>query len=260
MISLILPTQGNPIALKRTIDSVEGICDEVIVGDVCVFEDDKKAIDLLGVKRIELPFNYIFKNGFADTLNTIASHAKNDLVLYLNVGEVISEGKDEILSKLDSQYNAYYIDHASEQHRWFRFYNKYEMVWSGIIHEELQGDYKPYHKPIFRFADTDKDTVNSFKAKVMNMVKECVYWQQLIQIADNPDNYPETNDGWKQFASDTYQSMKDRLVLKGEGYQAFLEGDKDKFLNYIHTDKEFEAERFKSTSAIEFQGDKIHLI
>jgi hypothetical protein len=263
MVTLILPTQGNPIALKRTLDSVQDICDEIVIGSVCIFEDDIAVINSYkkeyNIKVLNLPFNYILKNGFSATLNLLADAATNDIVLYLNVGEVIDKNAENILNIISPEYNAYYIDHQTERHRWFRCYNRYEMRWQGIIHEEIDGECRPYHKPLFRFADTEKDTDNPFKSKVYNTVKEIVYWSLLIQIADNPDKYPETNDGWKQFAKDTYQSMVDRLKIKGDSYTAMVEGDLQKFLNYIHTDKEFEAERFESNHAIEFQGDPMYL-
>ena len=65
MITLITPTQGNPIALKRTIDSVSGICDEIVVCDVCVFQDDSNIIGTYkqkyNLKQVQLPFNFILK-------------------------------------------------------------------------------------------------------------------------------------------------------------------------------------------------------
>lgn len=263
MITLITPTQGNPIALKRTIDSVAGICDEIVVGDVCIFQEDSSTIGTYkqkyNLKQIELPFDYIQKNGFSSTLNLLADVATNDIVLYLNVGEVIDKNKDNILSIISSDYNAYYIDHATERHRWFRCYNRKEMKWHGIIHEELTGDYRPYHKPLFRFADTEKDLNNPFRSKVNNDVKEIVYWSLLMRIADNPEKYPETNEGWVRFAKDTYKSMKDRLELKGERYLAFIDGNKERYKNEIYKSEEFKQELFESNGAIEFQGSPMYL-
>jgi len=263
MITLITPTQGNPIALKRTMDSLKGICNEFIIGDVCVFAEDREIINSykseFNLKLVSLEFNFILKNGFSAMLNRLADEASNDIVLYLNVGEVIDKNAENVLSIISPEYNAYYIDHATEKHRWFRCYNRHEMKWHGIIHEEIYGDYRPYHKPLFRFADTEKDTENVFKSKVYNSIKEMCYWHLLIQIADNPDAYPETNDGWKQFAVDTYQSMKDRLALKGEYYLDMIKGDLVSFMYHITTSKEFEQDRFDSNKAIEFQGDPMYL-
>ena len=124
MVTLITPTQGNPIALKRTIDSLAGVINEVIVGSVCIFEKDEELIQSydreVNLKLIKMPFNYIFCNGFSNTLNLLASYATNDWVIYLNVGEVVEEGKSQILDRLNDDYHCFYLDHATETHHWFR--------------------------------------------------------------------------------------------------------------------------------------------
>lgn len=263
MISFITPTQGNPIALKRTIDSLKGICDEFIIGSVCVFEDDQKTIesyiDEYNIKIIELPFNHIYENGFSATLNLLDSFAKNDDVIYLNVGEIVESGIENVLNQMDAQYNCYYIDHMVERHRWFRCYSKFEMEWSGLIHEELTGEHRPYRKPLFRFADTEKDMTNTFKAAVYNDTKEICYWRQLMRIVDEPELLGATSIGWVQFAKDNYQTMKDRLALKGNRPKAFEEGNLQMYLDDIYSNPEFEKERFESNHIIEFQGDPKYL-
>lgn len=258
MISLILPTQGNPIALKRTIESVKDICDEVVVGDVILFEGDRRLIAAYGVKLISLPINFIAQNGFSCTLNWLADHSKNDVVVYLNVGEIIENGSN-ILDKITDGYNSWYINHAIEKHRWWRMYNRHQMRWGGLIHEEIDGDWKPFHRPIFRFADTEKDMVDSFKAKVMNDVKEMTYWTLLCKIVDDNSLLQNTNIGWLHFAKGQYDSMKERLKNKGKRYEAFMDGDLNGYLNEVMISDEFEQERFASNTAIEFQGSPLYL-
>jgi glycosyltransferase involved in cell wall biosynthesis len=258
MISLITPTQGNPIALLRTIESVKDICDEVVVGDVIPFEEDRKLIESYGVKLISLPLNFIALNGFSYTLNWLANHAKNDKVLYLNVGEIIGNGEN-ILENITDEYNAWYIDHLSERHRWWRCYNRHEMEWSGLIHEEIVGDWRPFHKPIFTFADTEKDTVDAFKGKVMNDIKESVYWTLLCKLVDDNSLLAATNEGWLGFAESQYDSMKERLAQKGKRYDAFIAGDLNGYLNEVMNSPEFEKERFDSNTAIEYQGSPMYL-
>lgn len=264
MITLISPTQGNPIALKRTLDSLRFICDEFIIGDLCVFESDRQLIESYkneyNLKLIKLPINFIYKNGFSYTLNTLISHATNDVVLYLNVSEVIEKSDGNILSKISDEYNCYYLDHSQEKHRWWRCFNKNEVKWDGLIHEESVGDLRPYHKPLFTFADTDKDMGDPFKAKVYNDIKEMTYFNQLIRLVDDNSLLGATSSGWLQFASDTYQSMKDRLEKKGKRHEAFADGDLYKYLELVYSDKEFETERYESSSLIEYQGDKIFLL
>ena len=146
MITLVTLTQGNPIALKRTIDNVieqfQGKVNEVVVGDLCPFSDDSEAIQLLSetlpINQITLPFNTLFEEGFGNTLNALAGFANNDLILYLNVGEIVEANMQ--IDLLNQGYNSFQFDHATDKHRWTRLYNRRVLQWSGRIHEEVVGE------------------------------------------------------------------------------------------------------------------------
>jgi len=260
MISLITPTQGNVVALERTIKSLLGFCNEFVVGSVMVFDDDKLALKELAekypIKIVDLPFNYIYKNGFSETLNTLANAAKNKWVLYLNVSEIMASIP---IVDISDEYNCYYIDHGQEKHRWFRLYNKEEMKWSGLIHEEIVGNHRPFHKPIFRFADTEKDQDNKFKAAVFNDIKEMVYWKQLMRIVDEPEVLGATSEGWVHFAKENYETMQRRLKEKGYRPLAFENDMLHVYMKDAKLGGYFEKERFESNHIIEFQGSPLYL-
>lgn len=261
--TFITLTQGNPIALKRTMDSLKDICDEFVVGSVCIFDEDLEMIksynNEFNLKVVELPFNYIYLHGFSMSLNYVASFSDGNICVYLNVGEIVESSERDILSVISDEYNCYYIDHATEKHRWFRVWNKREMHWSGLIHEEIIGEHRPYHRPLFRFADTEKDTGDKFKSAVCNDAKEIVYWRQLMSIVDFPETLGATHVSWIPFAKDNYQGMQERLDKKGKRPYAFFLGDKEMYLNDVYTNPEFEKERFESNHIIEFQGDPKYL-
>ncbi len=258
---------GNIIVLEETLKSFvnSGVCNEVIYGDLLLFPDDREILQTYqepyNLKIVRYPFNYIFKNGFSDLLNSLSKHATNDLVIYMNTSEVISvdNGISDIIDN-NPQCNTFFFDHATDPHRWYRCYNRNDLQWSGMIHEEVIGDYKPYHKPIFTMADKEKDMGNAFKAKVFNDVKEIVYFQQYKNLIDFPEKQGGTNSGWLSFAADNYDSMTLRLEGKGKRYEAFIEGDLYKYLEQVYNDKEFEKERFESSTLIEYQGDKKFLL
>lgn len=262
-ISLITPAHANPIALKRTMDSVKDLCDEIVVGELCVFPDDREKIESYckdyNLKVGHLSFNYLYRWGFSEVLNTLAAVATNNKILYLNVGEVIDKSEGDIISNITDDYNAWYIDHSIEKHRWWRFYDKRELKWSGRIHEELIGEYRPFHKPVFTFADTDKDMDDPFKAWVANDIKEMVYWRQLMRIVDCPEEVGATNEGWRRFAKDQYESMKERMRLKGKRVQAFDECNLDMYIKDIADNGEQLGIPFQSNEFIEFQGSPMHL-
>lgn len=264
-ITLLTMGAGNVLVLKETLKSFSKICDEVIYGDLLIWKEDRDIIKSyekeFNLKIVNFPFNYIFKNGFSSLLNELASHATNDFVMYMNTSEVIDEdyGITETV-KSNSDCNAFYFTHRQEGHRWHRTYNRHELKWSGRIHEQLAGEYKPYHRPIFMMKDLEKDMENPYKAKIFNLVKEYVYFEQYLQIADNPDLLGETDAGWLRFAKADYNSFKERIDKRPKIKSAFEIGNLYLFWKGIAEDPEFQGEQFKSSNLIAFQGDKIHLL
>lgn len=237
MISLITMSQGNPMALKRTFDSFKNVVDEIIFGDLTIFEEDTKLIESYkeeyNLKIVKFPFDFIFKNGFSSILNSLSDHAKNDIVIYMNCSEIILYGKYSILDNVNNEFNCYYFDHSTDPHRWYRMYNRKELKWAGIIHEEVIGIHRPYHKAIFRMADTEKDMVDPFRAAVFNDIKELCYFNQYVRLVDEPEHKIITNSGWLNFALDGYESFKYRMEKKGKRYEAFLKGDLGMYLDDI---------------------------
>lgn len=258
---------GNVIVLKETLKSFSTICDEIIYGDMLIFDDDRDMLHTytkeFNLKIIDITFDYLFHNGFGSLLNVLASYASNNTVLYLNTSEII-EKDNGILDILNPEYNCYFFDHATDPHRWYRFYNRRELKWSGRIHESLipigDKDFRPYHKPVFRMADLEKDMNNSFKAQVFNDVKEIVYFNNYMSIVDDISNLGGTDTGWVRFATDNYNSMHERLLKKGNRYTAFQTRDLLMYLADIYNNNEFEKQRFESNIGIEYQGDKKYLL
>lgn len=263
-ITLITMGQGNVLVLKQTLESFKGVVDEVVYGDMLIFEEDRVVLnsykEQYNINIQKLPFNYIFQMGFASCLNLLASHAKNDMVMYMNTSEAIDEDYG-ILETINTQKdcNMFYFNHRTDKHRWFRTYNRKELSWSGVIHEEVVpniGDFKPYHKPIFMMKDIEKDLVDPLKAAVFNSVKELCYFNNYMKLVDSPKTVGATNDGWKVFAKDQYESMQKRLLEKGKQYEAFILGDFDMFMNEVRNSDYFKTERFESSHGMNFQGTR----
>lgn len=269
-VTLITMGAGNVIVLEETLKSFynSGVCNEVIYGDLLLFPEDRSIVhtyrDKYNLKVVELPFNYIFNHGFSSVLNELAQYATNDLVVYMNTSEVI-EKNNGITELLSDEYNCYFFDHATDPHRWYRFYNRHELRWSGCIHESLepispQHDFRPYHKPIFRMKDLEKDMYSTFKAKVFNDVKEIVYFKNYMRLVDNPNDLGGTDAGWLRYAKTQYDSYIERLNAKGIRYKSFIDGNLYTYLKDVYSNPEFEKERFDSNIGIEYQGDKKFLL
>lgn len=249
---------GNIRVLYKTLESLSTVCDEIVYGDMLLFEDDREILEsykrIFNLKVIRYDFNFIFKNGFSAILNSLAEHAKNNLTLYLNTSEIIEEDygiTDVIVNNPDC--NAFYFVHKIDPHRWYRLGDKRDLKWSGILHEQLSGEYKPYWKPIFCMADLPKDTGNVFKSNVFDCLKECVYFEQYVKIFEHPELIGETDPGWFNFARDGYDSFKSRLQERGEMYESLKSGDFEAFKKSCWNLKTNIS--FKSSLAIEFQND-----
>lgn len=255
---------GNVKVLKETLKSFKGIVDEIVFGEMFLFPEDREIlatyIEEFNINIVKMPFNHLYLNGFSYVLNELASHASNDLVCYMNVSEINGEdyGMSEIVNG-NPKCNSFFFTHPQENHRWFRCYDRRDLRWSGLLHEELQGDYRPYHKPIFSMRDLEKDMDSSFKAKCFNSNKELIYWHQLMRIVDDPSLLEATSPGWLEFAKDNYQSMKDRIEKKGNRPKAMQDGNFKTYMLDFYSSPDFQDEIFKSSNMIAFQGDKIHL-
>lgn len=261
-ITLITMGAGNVKALGKTLESFKHVFDEVVYGDMLLFDEDRQVVRQyqqeydMGVLR--MPFNYVFRYGFSDTLNLLSQHATNDIVLYMNTSEIIDEDYGIVDAvKNNPECNSFYFIHRTDPHRWYRMYNRKELEWSGVIHEQLKGEYKPYYKPIFMMADLEKDMDDPIKADVFNSVKEIVYFRNYNRIVDYPKKLGETDPGWIKFATDNYENMKERMQSNDALYQAFCTGS-DLMLhqaisNFTPTGK------FQSSDAIEYQGSPMFL-
>lgn len=267
-ISLICMSQGNPKVLKETFKSLWGVVDEIIFGDLLLFEDDRKIIENytkeFNLKIIPYQFTYIFENGFSAILNSLISQASNEYCIYMNCSEVIEYGKENILHIIESnpECNTFYFDHGTDPHRWFRLAKKSELRWGGVIHESLgpSESFRPYHKPLFRMADLPKDNNDLLKSRCYDFCKEVVYFTNYKRIIDNPELLGNTDPGWISFAQANYESFIERLERKGDFYTAFINADLKMLFKYVYENKEFEKERLESSVFLEYQNDKKYLL
>ena len=250
--------QGNIKALKNTLESFKWVCNEVIFGDLLIFDHDRPLLESYqseyNLKIVSLPFNHIFINGFAETLNELSSYSSNDHVIYMNIGEIM----DSEFRGLDPAFDAYCFDHAEDPHKWHRCYNRHKFKWSGPIHEEIVGQGGKSNDPIFRMRDTEKDIDNAFYSKVMNDIKELTYFNNYMKILD-PSKREGCNEGWVKWVNEQTPQMIDRLESKGKRYEAFKTGDKQMYLDDILFNYEFEKERMESNELINFQGNRMLL-
>jgi len=260
--------QGNPKVLKSTFESLWGVVDEIIFGDLTLFKSDANLIrtytNEFNLKIVDYPFFYIYKNGFSSILNSLISHASNNMCIYMNCSEVIQDGKDNILDIIHKniECNTFYFDHENDPHRWFRMGDRSELSWDGLIHESMgpAESMRPYYRPLFRMKDLPKDNDNPFKSRCYDFCKEIVYFNNYRKLIDNPELIGNTDPGWLRFGADNYQSFISRMESKGDFYRAFVEEDISLLYSYIYENKEFNREQLSSSILIEYQNDKKFLL
>lgn len=262
MISLLIMGAGNVKVLRATIESISGICNEIIYGDMLLWDNDREILesykDEFNIKIVQFKWNYLYKNGFSSLLNELSNHATNPYVLYLNTSEIIENDFGVVDAiKNNPECNAFYFTHFSDTHRWYRLYKKDEMQWSGILHEQLKGEYIPYHKSVFQMADLPKDMEDMEKAKILDSLKEITYFRQYMNIVDKPELLGETDQGWVAFSKSNYDSFKERLLQRLEQVRSVEIGDLDAFLQSAKYD--IKNKTFKSSIAIEYQNDPAFL-
>lgn len=261
-VSLLTMGSGNVKVLLDTFKSVAGICDEIIYGDLLLWDIDREIVKgyakEFNLKIIPFSFNYLYAKGFSSLLNELASHSTNEYVMYLNTSEVVEKdfGILDAINK-NPECNVFYFTHPIDPHRWFRTYKKSEFQWSGILHEQLHGEYKPFHKSIFQMKDLPKDMDDIKKAKVLDSLKEIVYFRQYMNIVDKPELLGETDPGWVKFAKDNYDSFNERLQKRRHQEGALMFGTVGEFLDAAEYD--INNNVFKSSIAIEYQNDPAFL-
>lgn len=267
-LTLVTMSQGNPKALKETFNSFWGVVDEIIFGDMTLFEEDADLIESYkteyNLKIIKYPFNYIYKNGFSTILNDLISHSTNDLCIYMNCSEIISKGKETILQTINSNTdcNTFYFDHDTDKHHWYRCNRKSEIHWEGVIHEQSGPEdiFRPFRKPLFTMADLPKDNDTPFKSRCYDFAKEVVYFNNYRKLIDNPEQIGYTDIGWLKFAKDNYNSFKERMENKGDFYRAYEESNIELLYSYIYNSSDFYKERLESSIVLEYQNDKKYLL
>jgi len=225
--ALITMAQGNPKALRRTFESYRPYCDEIVFGDVLLFEEDRAAVKAMEaefkLRVVRFDFDFIFHNGFSAILNRLASQATTELALYANCGEIIDPNYPVNWPQQDDGHNCYFFKHATETHHWIRTYDPKQLEWSGLIHEEVCGLFPRNCRPteVFYMADTEKDTDDPFRRRVCEDVKEMVYFEQLDRLRRQPHLLGGTNAGWLDYTNKQGLYYVTQQLKRGLRYIAF---------------------------------------
>ena len=209
MISLIIPAYSAGENIERTIHSVEGTCDDVVIISTAPYKDDAESLQKLGTV-IQLPWNHVFLHGFGDMMNQGSAFAKNDWLLLFGVAETLAEPYGDMIAATQSSppNHVFRCSHTNDVNQWKRIWNRTSGVrWSGLIHEELDGG--DDRGLLFRMQDTDKiPHSDPVRNEVFKYIKTLSYNAMYHRLLLNPDQLAGTNDGWLGFVRGAKESIE----------------------------------------------------
>jgi glycosyltransferase involved in cell wall biosynthesis len=147
--SVVIITKNEERNIRRCLESVKGITDDIVVFDSGSIDRTKSICAEYGVRFFQHDFQ-----DFSDQKNLASREAKYDWILSIDSDEALSkELKMSLLELLKSDDTSYYMLNRLTNYcgswvkycGWFpdwklRFYNKKDTEWRGSIHEELVSD------------------------------------------------------------------------------------------------------------------------
>jgi glycosyltransferase involved in cell wall biosynthesis len=145
-LSVVIITFNEAKNIERCLLSVRAVADEIIVYDSFSIDNTCKIAEKYGAKVFQEKWQ-----GYAISKNEANKKTSNDWILSLDADEVLSEElQNDILAlkvnglktasfKRLTNYCGTWIRHAG----WYpdiklRLFNKHQMQWEGLIHEELK--------------------------------------------------------------------------------------------------------------------------
>lgn len=232
--TIIIPAFGGGPNIERTIASVAGICDEVVIVSTALYDEDKEHFKRIAAKVVELPWNHVFHHGYGSVYNQGSTVAKNDWLLLLGVAETWAETRIKPRILLTANSNAVFrCDHVNDPCRWKRIWNRTGGTqWSGIIHEEIVGGAEG--GLMFRMQDTDKvPPTDPLKGEVFRWVKALSYNHLYDVLLNHPERLGGASPNWLKFVAGAKESIVAFVDEHRKMLNACLAGDQKQFIELV---------------------------
>lgn len=249
MLSLIIPAYSAGPDIERTISSVNGICDDVVVISTALYPEDLEAFKQLTPKVVELPWNAAIHNGFGWLYNQGTPLTKNDWCLLFGVAETWAESFMDVprMFSSSSREKVYRCTHHADPCTWKRIWNKQSSAsWSGLIHEEITGGHDG--GICFRFQDTPKTPgQDQYRNEAFRYIKACLYHSLYLRLHDNPGLLGGTNRAWLNFVAGAISGINSYVNQHQDLIGAMMSGDRQRFIDLVkeRVDKGFGADGVK---------------
>lgn len=145
MISLCMIVKNEEETIEKSLESVKGLVDEIIIVDTGSVDRSK----IIARKYTDKVFDFKWNNNFAEARNYALSKVSNEWVLVLDADEIITKYNKESIENFCSKYKEtvgrmertnYYEDKFGVKkyiERVNRFFNVNYFLYEGIIHEQV---------------------------------------------------------------------------------------------------------------------------
>ena len=230
-ISLCMIVKDEEKVLKRCLDSVASVVDEIIIVDTGSSDDTKKIAE----KYTEKVYDFAWRDDFSAARNEAFSHAEMDYCMWLDADDVVTEEEQEKIKRLKEELAEdtaivmmKYVMGFDEAGRPSLSYYRERLIknnsgffWKGKVHEAvalsgkiLYTDIEIEHRKI-----EENKTCQGRNLKIYRKMKEekipftardlFYYGRELYYMAmESPDNLRESQkilkeflvrpDGWKE--------------------------------------------------------------
>ncbi len=222
-ITIVIPTLNEENDLPKTLESVKGLADEVLVIDSGSTDKTVEIANNYGAKVVYHPFT-----SFSDTRNFGNQEARGEWVLSIEADVTVSsELSQEIIEAIESnKYSSFKIprlniiwgkpirhtDWGSKDDTHIWLYKKGSGVWQSLVHEEFLTD-----KPVGR-------------------LKNCLIhknYENISEFIDKINRYSDLANKQKQFYPNWW-FLRD--FFKRYFYKlGFLDGYHGLFLSYLQS-------------------------
>jgi len=230
-ITLVVPSYGGGPNIERTIASVSGVCDEVVIVSTALFPEDVDHFKKIANKVVELPWNFVFLHGYGSLNNQGTAVSSNDWLLLFGTGETLAEQYRDMKSLTASRAQTVFrCNHVNDPYTWKRMWNRQSgSHWSGIIHEEIvQG---VDGGVVFRMQDTDKSPrENKLQQDAMRWVKALSYNHLYHELILRPERVGGASHQWLKFVAGAREYIEKFVSDHNDMMQHCLTGDLGAFL------------------------------
>lgn len=233
---------GHPDNLRRTVDSMRPVCDEVLVVHQSLFDSDRDVARSIADKVEVTDWNCVFGPEGYGGLPNKHGQSQCEWMLLLGVGETIAGQYKPIREVLrNSPMNVVWrCDHLNDTNTWGRIWRPSSGVsWKGVIHEEAGGGSNG--SVIFRMQDTDKEPHSDpFVNECLKWMKVTSYDHQYYRLGDSAQWQPEgsagkvpllgyTNRGWLTFCAGSKEARFDKQREWADLIGPGVSGDRESF-------------------------------